>query len=1023
MEKEVKKYWKGLDELEGKTLLTGEFVSTPLREEQEQQVHREHNDGKTAERREFLKLMGASLAMLGASACTRRPVEKIVPYVKKPEELTPGIANWYASTCQECSASCGVLVKTREGRPIKFEGNVHHPFSQGGLCARGQASVLNLYDPDRLKHPVRSARKAEKTPLLWDELDQDLVKKLKHLQQTGGNLRVLTGEILSPSTNKLIGDFLSGFKNSKHVVYEPLNAEEVMLANELTYGRGVVPHYRLDRANVVLSFGADFLGNWLSSVELSKGFSKTRKLHSPKTMSKFIAFESLVTLTGTNADERHSIKSGDEYKAALALASELVVNMGKTRYAGDSLLGTFLKKYDPKSIALELGVDAAVFKKYAHELWDARGRSVVFGGGYSVKGAAGLALEVATNFLNSALENEGNTVDGAVNYTFEKNSTKALVELISEMDAGKVDVLLVYKTNPAYSLPPVLGFEKALAKVKTIVAFSTHLDETARLADVALASHHDLENWGDANPKSGFYSIQQPTISPLAQTRSFEDSLLQLGRKLSLGGVFLAASNWHEYLKENWKETIYRRYNIVAPFALFWESVLREGFFDGVASEGMRGLASTKSRSFNVNALVSFSYPKSLSASTLVLYPNIAQHDGRTANNSWLQELPDPVTKITWDNYLSVSASYAKAQNLSDGDIVKVKVGEQTLELPVYIQPGQNDKTVAMALGYGRQAAGRVGTGVGVNGFVFAAQGQKLLEYSNLSFSLEKTGRTYVLASTQKHHSLEGRPIVREATLKEFQQNSKAGNEEIEHDMTLWKPYEYKGYRWGMAIDLNACTGCGACVMACQAENNVPVVGRDFVRTGREMHWMRIDRYYAGNSSSPEVVHQPMICQHCENAPCETVCPVLATMHDHEGLNQQIYNRCVGTRYCSNNCPYKVRRFNWFTFTDVPTPMQLVYNPDITVRTRGIMEKCTFCIQRIREVKDKAKDFNRLVQDGEIKTACEQSCPTDAIVFGNVNDKESRVTKLSQNPRGYRVLSELNTKPSVTYLTKIRNKA
>jgi molybdopterin-containing oxidoreductase family iron-sulfur binding subunit len=1006
-----KRYWTSMADLEGKTGPQGEFLDSPLRD-----GNTEGTDGHS--RREFIKIMGASLAMLGTSACTRRPVEKIVPYLKKPEDVMPGIANWYASTCGECDSGCGVLVKSREGRPVKFEGNPKHPTSQGALCARGQASVLNVYDPDRLRGPVEAGRKDAPTATTWDQLDSKVLAKIQSAK-SGGKIRLLTGEITGPSTNQLIKEFLAGLGGAKHVVYETLGAEEVAAAAETSYGSRVVPHYHFDKADMIVSFGADFLGTWLSPVEFNRGFAKKRKLgvngDNSKKMSKFVAFESVMTLTGTNADERFRLKSGDEAIAALALAHELIVGLGKSRFAGDSSVRAALAPYAAQTVAQQLGVPAEALRKTAAELWEHRGRGLVLGGGHGAKGDLGVTLEVAVNLLNSALENEGVTIDGTASPATDKSSYPEMLKLIADMKAGLVDVLLIYKSNPAYTLPKSLGFEEALKKVGLVVDFSMFFDETGRLSDVVAATPHHTEAWGDASPYAGLVSVQQPTISPIYQTRSFEDTLMTWARQLKFSGQIATQPNWHEYLKNHWKETLYREHGGSAlAFALFWEKALREGFV-GAPHEGSRA------RSFQSSAMSHVTKPASTSGIALVLYPKISLYDGRNANNGWLQEMPDPVTKITWDNYASLSPALAKSMSVSEGDVLRVRTDLTTLEIPAHIQPGMHDQTIAVAVGYGREKAGRVGDGIGVNVISYARPATRALAMSGLPCNPEKTGKTYSLAATQKHDSYEGRPVVREAELKEYVANPKAGNEESGENKSIWPEHEYPGYRWGMAIDMNSCTGCGACVVACQAENNVPTVGKQFVLTSREMHWLRIDRYYSGKAEQPEVVHQPMLCQHCENAPCETVCPVLATVHDHEGLNQQVYNRCVGTRYCANNCPYKVRRFNWFTFTDVPEPQNLQYNPDITVRTRGVMEKCTFCVQRIREGKDRAKDMGIKVKDGDVKSACQQTCPTDAIVFGDLNDKSSRVAKIAADPRGYHVLGELNTRPSITYLTKIRN--
>lgn len=998
-----KKYWRNLEEYMRDPNRPGEpepeFAVSPTRDNSDTTGTDENS------RREFLKLMGAGLLLAGTSACTRRPVEKIVPYVKRPEEVIPGVSNWYASVSKDCPCRCAILVRTREGRPIKFEGNPKHPVHQGGLCVRAQASVLSVYDPDRLQGPLAPRRKSVASGTKWEELDSAVVSAIRSGR---GRVRLLSGDFQSPTTSKLIQEFMSGV-GGKHVVYNAVGPEEVLTASQIAYGTRVVPHYDLSKADYIVSFGADFLSTWLSPSEFNRGFAKGRKVgtNAPrgeqKEMSRFVAFESVFTLTGSNSDERYRLKSGDEHKAALALAHEIIVAKSRTRFAGNGDVTSALAPYAISNVASQLGVPADVLKKTAEELWQNRSRGIVFGGGHSVKGEHGIALELAVNLLNSALENEGSTIDGAGSPRTDSSSYSDLVQLVDDMKNGRVDVLLMSEINPIYSLPKALGFEEALAKVKMVVDFADHFEETARLADFVAAVPHHTETWGDSSTHRGLVTIQQPTISPMYNTRSLEDCLLAWSKQLgvSAGG----AANWYEYLKANWARQ--------GISQLKWDDVLREGYHGS--------LGAPRARSFSTASLRTLPKLGWSDKVTLALYPKAALYDGSQANNGWLQELPDPVTKITWDNYLSMSPAAAKKLGVRDGDVVRVKTDKGSLEAPAHVQPGMHDQTVAIAVGYGRVGAGRVGDGVGVNAYPLAIPGATVLNMSGLAVTVEKTGARHALASTQQHHSLENRPIVKEASLKAYRKNPQAGNHKHENIVTIWPKFEYPTYRWGMAIDLNSCTGCSACVIGCQSENNIPVVGKRHVLDSKEMHWLRIDRYYSGNLENPETVHQPMLCQHCENAPCETVCPVLATMHDHEGLNQQVYNRCVGTRYCANNCPYKVRRFNWFTYTDYAKPLNLVFNPDLTVRTRGVMEKCTFCIQRIREAKDLAKDKGVKVRDGELKTACQQSCPTDAIIFGDINDKNTRVSQIAADPRGYHVLEELNVRPSVTYLTKIRN--
>lgn len=1020
------RHWVGLEELDEQY-----WNDSKIQEKRGQEFYEKpvewldmmDKTGKTGmARRDFLTIMGASMAMASFS-CARRPVHKIIPYVVKPEEIVPGQASFYASTCQECSVGCGVLIKNREGRPIKLEGNPDHPMNRGALCSRGQASLLNLYDQDRLTAPVTGSRSGAHQQIVWADADAAILAKLKGAR----SVRVLTGEVRGESTQRLISEFLGSVGNGAHVVYEPLAEEELVESQKLSYGEAVAPHYHFDKADLIVSLGADFLSNWLSPVEYSGQWAKNRKLNSKNAanakLSKMVCFEPSMTVTGSNADERYPIRSGDELKIALALAHEIIVAQKESSYAGDSAVAQALQGYSVKAVAEETGVDAAKLKELAHELSKARGKSLVVAGSAQSRTADALALQVAANLLNSALENDGVTVDGTAATGMVQSRFAKAAKLIQEMKSGQVDVLIVSGTNPAFTLPASLGFAEAAKKVPLVISIADREDETARLADYVLADHHYLENWGDASPRKGLYSLQQPAVAPIHNTRSFQDTLLVWTKGLGKAtGLAVRAADWHGYLQGNWQERIYPQARAAGTFVQFWEGVLRAGVFASAQS----GRASKRSfRSASLSVLPKF---KKTEGMTLALYASNALYDGRSANNPWLQELPDPITAITWDNYLSIAPATAKKLGFQENDIVEVKSGEVVAELPVHVQPGMHASSVSAALGYGRRSVGKIGNLAGVDLYPFVQMNGDALSYSGRSVSLRKTGRVYRLASTQWHTATENRPVINDITLAEFKKNPATANHtdphlRLDEVPTMWPKFEYKGYRWGMAIDLNSCTGCAACVISCQAENNIPVVGREQVRASRAMHWIRIDRYYSGTAENPDVIFQPMLCQHCENAPCETVCPVLATVHDDEGLNAQVYNRCVGTRYCQNNCPYKVRRFNFFDhWKSYEGTMNLVWNPDVTVRTRGIMEKCTFCVQRIRDAKEKAKDDGVKVKDGDFQTACQQTCPTNAIVFGDINDPNSTVSKLRAEQRAFRSLEVLNTAPVISYLTKVRNK-
>ncbi len=975
----------------------------------------ERLDTKGIKRRDFLTLMGASMAM-ASFACARRPVHKIIPYVVKPEEVTGGIANYYATVCPE--TGYGLLAKVREGRPIKLEGNPDHPMNRGKLSARNQAQILDLYDMDRAKEPLKVSRGKGSKAAKWEDVDAEIGGKLKTIAAGSGRVRVLSGRMVSESTKRLTTEFLAGFAGGAHLEYDPISLEDMADGQAEAYGSAIIPNYHFDQAEVVLSLGADFLGSWVSPVEFALDWSKMRKLDGNKAasakMSKLFVAESMMTVTGANADSRFPVRPGDELKIGAAIANEVAKKKGGVPAA--------LASYTIEAVSADTGVDAKLLKEAAEALLEAAGKSIVVAGGLSSKTATAPGLQAIANFLNSTLGNDGKTVDGTGSpFTKVGGRYADVAKLISEMNSGAVDALIIYRTNPVYTLPASTGFTAALTRVPLVISISDREDETALLSDFVLPDHHFLENWGDAMPKKGVVAIQQPALAPIHSTRSFQDSLIALAKAsgVKTKGLLASASatGWYDYLRANWKETILKG----GSFDTAWENVLRDGIVKSAS-------AGSSARSFKTSALAAVpAFSKAADGLVLATYDKVGMGDGLRANNPWLQELPDAITTATWDNYVAISPKLAEASALKSDDVVEISNGSETIALPVYVQPGLHASTVAMAIGYGRTAAGKVGNEVGRDVKGFAAVAGTRLAFSGASVKMTKTGRRYQVATTQWHNATEDRPIVNDITLAEFKANPKEANHTDPHlrmeTSSIWPKFEYKGNRWGMSIDLSACTGCSACVIACQSENNIPVVGRDNVRKSREMHWIRIDRYYSGSAENPDVVFQPMVCQHCENAPCETVCPVLATIHDNEGMNTQVYNRCVGTRYCQNNCPYKVRRFNFFDhWKAYEGSMNLAWNPDVTVRSRGIMEKCTFCTQRIRDAKDKAKDEARKVLDADLKTACQQTCPTDAISFGNINNPEAEVSKLKLDPRAFRVLEVLNTQPAVSYLSKVRNK-
>jgi molybdopterin-containing oxidoreductase family iron-sulfur binding subunit len=971
-------------------------------------------------RRDFLKAAGFTFAGALVGGCQRAPEQEAIPPLSQPEDIVAGRARYYASTCDACRAGCGVLVKSYDGRPIKLEGNPEHPLSRGGLCAAGQASLLGLYDRLRLQHPLRDGQEAA-----WDEIDADVRARLDAIRHQGGTVRVLSGTITSPTTGSLIQRLLDGLADARHVTYDPLSSSAVLDAHDRTHGARVLPRYHLDRAEVIASFDADFLGSWLSPVEFTRAYRAGRPLTgNPPRSSYHVQMESRLSLTGSKADERVCV-APEELRAvvtrlALALARQASTPLG----AGD-----------PGAAADGLSQPlAGICDRLAQRLWQARGRGLV------LCGSQDIPTQVVCNFINHLLENYGTTLDLEFPSLHRQGSDRDLAALLHELDAGKVAALFILDSNPVYDLPDGESLARALQRVPLVVCSGERLDETARVARHVCPHPHYLESWGDAEAVSGVIGLRQPTLLRLGDTRPVIESLAAWAG---------APKPAYDLLRVHWQARVFPRQAKEPNFQTFWDRSVHDGYAE---VEPLR----VRPKPFDLAAARTAlqSLRPADGGRTLVLYPKVGLPDASHSYNPWLQELPDPITKTTWDNYACLSPAAAAELGVGAGDVVRVEVRDpegraEALELPVLVQPGQHDRAVAVALGYGSIVSERfAGIGppwlearptVGENGLVGQNAAALLaweggtLRYARAGVELTRTGKKHPLATTQTSDSLtlpahlappgqERRPLVQEIGLSRLARQPAAPPHE-DKPADLWpNDHPCPERRWGMVIDLNACTGCSACVIACQAENNVPVVGRDEVRRQREMHWLRIDRYYSGTGATVEVAHQPMLCQHCDRAPCETVCPVLATTHSAEGLNEQVYNRCVGTRYCANNCPYKVRRFNWFAYAHDDKLQNLALNPDVTVRSRGVMEKCTFCVQRLQEAKIEARRRGEQLRDGEVQTACQQSCPARAIVFGDLNDPASRVARLRDDPRHYHTLAELNIGPAVGYLKVVRNR-
>ncbi len=1000
------RYWRSLEELAE----TEEFTNYLHREFPEQAS--EWTDPTT--RRSFLQLMGASLALAGVSltGCDTAsvPPEKILPYVRQPENLVQGVPLHYATAVTLGGIGTGVVAEAHMGRPTMLEGNPEHPDSLGSIDAFSQATLLGLYDPDRSQVVMRGREIGT-----FDSFLLAAINALDALRTSGGDrLRILTETVTSPTLARQIRALLKDFPGAVWHQYEPVAPHARAAGLKAIFGRDVTPHYRVEKADVIVALDADFLANGLGGLVDARGFGRRRE---PKDgqMNRLYAIEPTMTVTGATADHRLPLKARDVAPFALELARRLGVSGLAASDWAETVKG-----------------EGRWLDALADDLKKAKGKGLVLAG----RGQPAYVHALAAA-INQALGNVGK--DGPVEYlepveAEPGDQVKSLNDLIAALNAKKVDVLLILGGNPAYTAPLSSKFVAALQKARFSVRLGLYDDETSAACDWHVPEAHELETWGDVRGLDGTATIQQPLIAPLYGGRSASELIAALLRHPSQTG--------YEIVRETWREK--------APagkdFDPFWNASVHSGVVAGTASpvvavelKGSLGGLQPPPKSSGTSGL------------EVVFRPDPTVWDGRFSNNGWLQELPKPVTKLTWGNAANVGLATAAKMGLNTGDVIELSYKGSRIEAPVWIMPGHAEDSLTIHFGFGRQRSGRVGQNVGFNAFaLWPAEAPGFIAGVNA----RKAGRTETLASTQMHRnvdwSLQGdeqkkRGIARELTLDDFLKHSAEAvrhfdGYEHEHepkktdtlyhdDFTPTNPID-PDYQWGMVVNLNACTGCGSCVLACQAENNIPVVGKEQVVKGREMHWIEVDRYYAGSPENPVVIHQPRLCMHCEKAPCELVCPVAATVHDHEGLNTMIYNRCVGTRYCSNNCPYKVRHFNFLQFADLRTPsLALLNNPDVTVRARGVMEKCSYCVQRISQARysaEIAKDEHgepkpRLLKDGDVITACQAACPTRAITFGDVSDKSSAVSILKTDPRNYGMLAELNTQPRTTYLAKLRN--
>ncbi|WP_111672046.1 TAT-variant-translocated molybdopterin oxidoreductase [Algoriphagus litoralis] len=1021
MKENKKTYWKGLEQLSNDPEFVkhadGEFAELP----------KTLSEDGSASRRDFLKVMGFSLAAASLAAC-EAPIRKAIPYVNKPIDVNPSIPNYYASTFASGGDYAAVVVKTREGRPIKIDGNELSPVNKGKVNAIVEASVLSLYDKQRLTGPMIGGAAAE-----WAAVDTEVKGKLA----SAGTVKIVANTILSPSTEKTLQEFAAAYGGAEVIMYDPISNYGIAKASESFYGSSVIPSYHFDKAKTIVSFGADFLGTWISPIEFAGAYAKTRKISKEKPeMSRHYQFESNLSMTGANADYRTPIKASQSGLAVLALYNAIASKSGAATVTA------------PK-------VEIANLDKAAADLLASKGASLV------VSGSNDPNVQIVIHAINELLGNNGSTVDFTTPVFFRKGNDERMNQFVTELKAGRVGGVVFYNCNPVYDHARGAEIAEGIAKAKVSIATNGTLDETSSLVQVVAPDHHFLESWNDFEPKFGHYSLAQPTISPLFKTRQAQDSFLVWAG---------SATTYYDFLRQNWESSIFTQVESGGEFQEFWDQSL----YNGVLASNKSATALTQVGDASAAAsAVAQTYKADNAGAELVIYSKVGIGNGAFANNPWLQEMPDPITKATWDNYLTVSQKWAAENGVTmfeeNTKKASITVNGKSLIVPILIQPGQANGTFGLAIGYGRTKAGRVADGVGVNAYDLLDASKGFVNFDiTTGVEVAVTGDSYKIARTQTHQTFMGREnVIQESVLSAYKTDASAGRykPEIYKDgefvkpskLSLWKGHQYSQHHWGLAIDMNSCIGCGACTVACQVENNVAVVGKQEVLNRREMAWIRIDRYYSSDApaddlsgmevaaENPEVTFQPMMCQQCNNAPCETVCPVAATTHSSEGLNQMTYNRCIGTRYCANNCPYKVRRFNWFKYHDNKDFAgvniaqnddlgKMVLNPDVTVRVRGVMEKCSMCVQRIQAGKLTAKREKRAVQDGEINVACAVACPTDALVFGDMNDPNSKVSKLLKieettsalkevgEERAYHVLEEINVSPNVWYFTKIRNK-
>ena len=983
-----RQYWRSLDHFVG----SAEYNELVQREFPEGTLEL----GQKLDRRKFLNLMGASLALAGLTSC-RRPVEKIIPYSVAPESIIPGIPKHFATSMPFGHDAFGLVVESHEGRPTKIEGNPQHPSTLGSASAQIQAEILNLYDPDRSQVVLRGDLPFRWADFVhhWRGLRED------HLTDKGARLAILSGAVNGPTEQRLVAEFMIQFPQAIWATWEPVNDDNILQGMFEAYGNRLLPEARFDRAQRILSLDDDFLNTGTAALRNSRLFAARRRNIDPvKHMNRLFVVESGYSLTGAMADHRLAIPASQIGPFLAALTMRLKKQGLDLPVIPDGEISTHFDDHFLDALTKDLlsNIDGSLIKV---------GRSQP------------PAVHTLAAAVNEGLS-RGHGISTLKYIHDSKSSIPAsdhLLSLTESLREGKIDTLILLGSNPVYTAPAELKFAELLSSVPNTIHVGSHRDESGQQCHWHIPTAHFLECWGDTSSLNGTLAITQPLIKPLFGSKSKIELINLLVTGVEKTGYELVRESWRKRLKGE-------------SFDKAWRRVVHDGVFPESAVKSY----SVELRPDAVKEAFSKCAQPPDHGLEIYFQPSASLYDGRYANNGWLQENPDPMTKLTWDNAALVSPETAQKLGVKNEDIIAISHHDATVELPVWIQPGLASDTIVLELGYGRRNLGRIAQGSGTD--VYPLRRSDGLYFAS-EVKVAVTGRKGKLACTQDHHGLDEEQlarqaiqdrlpmIVREATLSEYTKHPNFARERVEHPPleSLFEEQNYdEGYQWGMAIDLNVCTGCSACSIACQSENNIPVVGKEEVSRGREMHWIRLDRYFSGSQEDPEVVFQPVGCQHCENAPCEGVCPVAATVHDEEGLNTMVYNRCIGTRYCANNCPYKVRRFNFFNYTkELPEIVQMAMNPDVTMRFRGVMEKCTYCVQRISRSKIVAKNEGRELKDGDVVSACQQTCPTDAIVFGNLNDPDSKVSQLKMQNLNYELLAELNVQPRTSYLAKLRN--